>query len=306
MINIAFITDSNFVMQTYIAILSLLNTKNKDSIYNIYIIANGLSVTEKDKFLKLSIDRFCINIIDYNIEDTNIKNSYYSNNVFIKLYLDSLIPNCNKLLYLDSDIIIRKDLSELYNIDISNYYIAAVKDIGPTIVHAKSTNTYYPQYFNCGIILLNINNIKKDMFFTSALNYYKNSNFNYLYAEQDLLNNLCNINKKIKILHPKFNWITSNWRYTKKQLMSFYDIKNSNEISDNNIFILHYAGGCRPWIYNNVFYSDIWMKYYNKSIYKEQKLQLKNIFAIKFLIFIKTQILVCLNKKIYKQCKIIG
>ena len=306
MINIAFITDSNFTMQTYIAILSLLETKNKDSIYNIYIIANKLSLNDKERFLKLEIDNFFIKIIDYNIEDINIKNSYYSNNVFLKLYLDTLIPNCNKLLYLDSDIIVRKDLSELYNIDISNYYIAAVKDIGPTFVYLKSKYRYYPNYFNTGIMLLNMDLIKEDNVFFLALNSYKNLKKEYLYPDQDLLNNLCNIQDKIKILHPKYNWITSNWRYTKKQLMKFYDIKNPDEISDNNIIILHYAGGCRPWIYKNVFYSKIWMKYYNKSIYKKQKLKLKNILFIKLLIFIKTQILIILNKKIYRQCKIIG
>ena len=66
-----------------------------------------------------------------------------------------LIPEIpDKILYLDIDMMAAKDISELYNIDISEYEYAAVREkYGSKIIR--------PDYINAGMLLLNMNKIKE-------------------------------------------------------------------------------------------------------------------------------------------------
>ena len=48
---------------------------------------------------------------------------------YLKFDLPDLIPHQDKVLYLDSDVIIQKDLTDLFEINIKDYYAGAVKDI---------------------------------------------------------------------------------------------------------------------------------------------------------------------------------
>ena len=78
--------------------------------------------------------------------------------------LADLVPNMpEKFLYLDIDIMVADDISKLYNIDISGYEYAAVKEkYGCWII--------WPDYINAGMLLFNMKEIKKTKLFEKARN----------------------------------------------------------------------------------------------------------------------------------------
>ena len=307
-INIAYITDSNYIMQTYISILSLKSNKEGNSKYVIYIIGYNCNEKDFEDIVKLNDNSFEIQIVTKNtINIQDIHNEYvknYSPAIFLKLQLEKILPQCEKVLFLDSDIIIKKDLSILYNTNIEQYYIAACKDIFPTIYH-YSNGLLYKNYFNVGVLLLNLNLIRKNAFFEKAIDYYIQNGKDFMFPEQDTLNIL--IGKKIKLISPKYNYITSNKKFTKEQLMNFYELDSPSDIKEKNIVLFHYAG-IKPWNFYPCFYSKHWEKYYKKSIFYNKSLKRNRYynFVIRLFSFLKNQIRILKNIKFYKSIKIVG
>lgn len=93
--------------------------------------------------------------------------------------LADLIPEMpEKLLYLDIDIMANDDISKLYNIDITEYEYAAVREkYGSKIIR--------PDYINAGMLLLNMNKIKETGLLAKARNLIKTKKM--LFADQDAI-----------------------------------------------------------------------------------------------------------------------
>ena len=90
--------------------------------------------------------------------------SYLATPTYYRLSLPSLLPQYNKVLYLDGDTIIRKDLWSMYNIDVSDYYIGAVIDQFIIGWSNRGRQDYAKelgikeaeQYVNAGVLLMNL------------------------------------------------------------------------------------------------------------------------------------------------------
>lgn len=116
----------------------------------------------------------------YEKEFSNCKNenAYCTPYTLLRLLAD-LVPNMpDKLLYLDIDIMAGGDIAKLYNIDISEYEYAAVKEkYGCWVIR--------PDYINAGMLLLNMNKIKQTKLLEKARNLIKTKKM--LFADQDAL-----------------------------------------------------------------------------------------------------------------------
>ena len=167
-VEIAFILDEGFVIPTSVAITSLVKNKNKDTNYNIYLIASNLSDYSIDKFYKYSSKSIAINII----KSDSIKYKNYhqfdskkpccaSISALLKFELPNLLPDLDKILYLDGDIIVKKDLSILYKTNLDDNYAAVVKDSGCIYYHSSESIKNLKNYFNSGVMLLNLKKMRE-------------------------------------------------------------------------------------------------------------------------------------------------
>ena len=118
---------------------------------------------------------------------------YCSPYTLIRLFAD-MIPNIpEKMLYLDCDIMFNRDITLLYNQDISDYEYAAAPDhYGKYLIR--------PDYINAGVLLFNITKCKETKIFEKARNQIKTKK--WLFADQDAL---WHSTTKKKILPQKFN-----------------------------------------------------------------------------------------------------
>ena len=106
------------------------------------------------------------------------ESAYCTPYTLLRLLAD-LIPGIpDKILYLDIDMMANKDIAELYNIDISNYEYAAVKEkYGSVFI--------WPDYINAGMLLLNIKKIKQTGLLEKARHLIKTKKM--LFADQDAI-----------------------------------------------------------------------------------------------------------------------
>lgn len=121
------------------------------------------------------------------------ENAYCTPYTLLRLMAD-LIPQIpDKILYLDMDMMIAKDISELYNTDISEYEYAAVREkYGSKIIR--------PDYINAGMLLLNMKKIKETGLLEKARNLIKKRKL--LFADQDAI--FWSTSKKL-LLPRKYN-----------------------------------------------------------------------------------------------------
>ena len=203
---------------------------------NLYILSTKLSeksVSIMEKKLKELNISLSVQIVDFSKIEFN-KEFHYSVDMFLRIYAFDLLPKeIDKILYLDADMIVLNDLSELYNQNIDGRLFGVVPDPGAQSQAAAEyikANNFSHIYFNSGMLLMNLSQIRKVWDFGAIDSTIKERAKLYKYPDQDLLNYLCK-EKDILILDKKFN----------------HQIRADEKLNENNIVVLHYVGYLKPW-----------------------------------------------------------
>ena len=251
-INVCFASNDAYAPYMATAIASLLSNAKDDENINIFIISENISNSNKEKILSLKKIRECsIDFIEPKEEIFKYISKYNmkANSTWFRLSIPSLIPNADKIVYLDGDMIINSSLRELFLDDMSDYYVYVVEDVMDKIDEVKAHIGFSKsdKYFNAGFLMINnklwIEDNLEEKFYNAV---YTLPILGY--KDQDILN-YC--------LKDKVKYLDNIWNYF--PLKSLYDGKPIKDIK-----ILHYAASVKPWNDNGrVFYfADEFWKYY--------------------------------------------
>lgn len=283
-INIAMIMDNKFIAPSITAIKSIIDSKFKDNLLNIYIFAVDIPQDIKNEYLKFNTKNISIAFIDCSVDKyLNIhtfdpkKHCVASISALLKFDLPNLLPKLDKVLYLDGDIIVKKDLSELYANDVSGFYVAAVRDSGRMYYRMEHTKDIIG-YFNSGVMLLNLAAMRKDNLTDKLISTKKSMNDNSL-MDQDVFNIV--MQGHVKLLEVKYNFLVLNLLRAKskwniKDINDFYNTSYNSftEILDNAV-VLHFSSKEKPYNYSNTIFSRYWLKYF-KSVNFSYPLPIQN------------------------------
>lgn len=265
---ICFITDDNYIMPTCVAITSMIMNKKYDSKYIINIIAVNITLENTSILNKLieenSRKDIEIKIITKNNEYVyiNSEHPYVTKSALLKFNIPEILIDYDKCLYLDSDIIILDDLEELFNIDVSNYYAAAVKDYIATEVELDHNILGIDNYFNSGVMLLNLSILRRNNVLNLLIDYKINKDRCH-FMDQDAFN-YC-FNNKVKFIDLKYNYMITYVTYDNNILSKFY---NCN--IDDKIVILHVTS-VKPWnndVEDKKYYYEFWYYYQYTNYFK--------------------------------------
>ena len=281
-IHIAFITDENYSMPTTIAITSLRLNRNKSKKFYIHIVANNITEYSKNKFLECGEDDFIIDIIDTELDDIFLdifkqdQDLHVSPSAILKMHLPTILSSIDKVLYIDGDVLIQKDLIDLYNTDISGKYAAVVKDIiserNPNHMRKMSIQNRF--YFNSGMMLLNLAKLREDNLESKLIDYrlHKKNHF----IDQDAFNAV--FNENVVYVSWKYNYLNKfhDW-WDNERLSLFYEqyVPKNKKTAYNQAVIIHFGSQEKPWLYKMGYLSSLYMKYYKKSPYKNNQLRLE-------------------------------
>ena len=182
--NIVYITDSNYAMPTCVSVTSLICNTPEDRLIKIYIIADRLSDDEINRFYKLNKDNVQITIISVNsgkyesvAERLISKKLHVTPAALYKFSIAELLVQESKVLYLDGDVIVNDDISELFDLEIADYYMAAVIDMGDNYGAdgysrlARRVGFLSKAYYNSGVMLLNLDKLRKEKTQEALLKY---------------------------------------------------------------------------------------------------------------------------------------
>ena len=205
--NICLTCDKAYLKYALVTITSILEN-NRNGFINFYIMCTH-DVTEEYysdaiEKLKNKYSNFEIEFVPMTVDTTAFQlneKSLFNETLLYRLFIPETFPSLDRMLYLDSDIIVRHDITEFYNTEFNEcHYIAGVGE----------DYSYYGRpppmtYINAGVVLMDLNRCRSFGFTTKTLAVLKYRCLPYF--DQDAINLVCN--GKIKLVDPTYNYC--NW-----------------------------------------------------------------------------------------------
>ena len=271
--NILCATDDNYAPYCGIMLTSLFEN-NKELNFCIYILVEQLSNKSKNEFATLArIYNQRIEIIT--VDSDKLKDcpmhddDYVSLVTYYRLLAPQLLPQeIDKLLYLDSDMIIDRSIESLYNTDIENYAIAAAldEDYMNEEKYKRLEYAFEKKYFNAGVLLINLKYWRDNKVMQRCFEYIKGNANKLIFHDQDTLNFVLKDEKKE--IHIKNNFQTG-FIHKKRNV----EPGLINDINESVVapVVIHYTGLNKPWKYGVHPYKNHFLHYKSISAWSEIK-----------------------------------
>lgn len=182
----------------------------------------------------------------------------YSEAASYRLLLPELLPELDRIVYIDCDVVVRQDLAALYQgLDFGNSLLAAVHEapIEGQAVRWESLGCDPGSYFNSGFLVMNLARMREEGTSERLLEVLRTD---YLeFPDQDALNMVCK--GRVTPLSPKFNSIRTFFlpQY-KADFLKQYSEEDWQSVQDSGN--IHYTGG-KPWNLFTVQFDKWWRVY---------------------------------------------
>ena len=272
-IPIFFAIDDAYTPFLAVALQSLIDNASKNYNYSIKVLHTNVKEENKEKIInKYKSENVNIEYVDLNyyiekVKDKLYTRDYYTNTTYFRLFLPELYPQYNKVLYLDSDIIIKGDISELYNTELGTNLVAAAPD--DIIQYNKVFQDYaelvvgvskYQYYFNAGVLLMNLDELRKFDFQNKFLYLLGTVKFSVA-QDQDYLNRLCK--GRVTLLDRAWDCMPLVNETTKVE-----DIK-----------LVHYNFAYKPWHFEDVLYQEFFWEYAEKTEFYDEIMKIRDSYT---------------------------
>ena len=286
--------DDNYAMPLAVTLRSALENFKGNSKILFYVIDGGIKKHNKQKILKSIESEKCelefLSIHDSlslaNLKETNKSldpdgqkiPKYLSIAAFFRIFIPELLPtDINKAIYLDCDLVVNGDLSELWQYDLGNNYILAAQDTWIPYVSAPNGLLNYQElgisadakYFNSGVLTIDLKKWREDEICDKAINYFKHNKQYVRWPDQDVLN---------AILAGRWGQIDPKWNFN---CSSFYDYDSGSYLAwkgedslfsediynnlINNPAIIHFVSEKKPWTSRHSPLKEVFFKYVDRT-----------------------------------------
>lgn len=269
-IPIFYACDDNFIKYTVVSLTSMIENASREHQYRIYVLHTNASEEMKAKLLALANDNFEISFEDVtpyleSISDKLPIRHYYTKTTYFRFFIAEMFPEYDKAIYIDSDTVVKGDISELYATDIGDCYLGACHEQAMVQVDVygnyceKVVGVSRHNFFNAGLMLINCRRFRGGKVlekFAKALGEY---NF-VVTQDEDYLNLIC------------------------KDHVHFLDQRWNTEVTDGlgypydpaeEAHILHFIMANKPWHHTDAVCGGVFWSYAEKTcVYGELKNEL--------------------------------
>lgn len=279
-IPVVFTPDENYIIPTCVAILSMLVAKRGETRYRFYIVvSNKMDVSyfrylERVKKLKADFEYQIIQIDSNMFDKQKITTPHLKTSAYYRLIIAELLKDYNKCMYHDADILVLRDLQEMFDVDLDGFYVSGIKAYLKHQETEENQRTMkewgfpsFDNYIVSGNLVLNLFKIREDKL---TERFIQQMHKGYPSEDQDVINLCCY--GKIHFLPLKFGmmnrWIYNDVLYTMgKKVYEFKEIEEAKE----SPAIVHFAGGvAKPWKNLRTAYADKWWEYARQILNEEE------------------------------------
>jgi len=249
------IPSSNYYSPiTGVLLKSIVDNSSKDNNYDVLIIEDCIEDSQKAlmKSIIRDADNFSLRFIDIKKQLCNLcfkLKEGYTIHTYFRLLLPELLEEYEKVLYLDADTIVNADLAELYNTELGDNLIGAVRDIRMAMWYGlpgafqkslldnqlKMKNPY--DYFQGGVLLFNLKKFRSELPTKYLCEVAASQYWDCL--DQDVLNYLC----QGKTLYLDMSWnVMIKWPIQPSEIYAPVALFEAYKEAHARPKIIHYAG----------------------------------------------------------------
>lgn len=252
-IPIFYACDDAFVKYTVVSMHSLITNASRKYKYVLHILYTEISDEMKNVVNKLADDCFEIRFVDVtpylqSISDKLPLRDYYSKTTYYRLFIAEMFPDYTKAIYIDSDTVVRGDISKVYLTDIKDAYLGACHE--QAMVQIEQYGTYVERvvgvsrynFFNAGLMLINCEQFRLHFVLDKFIDYLHYYNF-VVTQDEDYLNLICK---------DHVYWLDQRWNTE-----VFGTLPHPVEQAE----MLHYIMTNKPWHYDDCLYGEYFWEY---------------------------------------------
>ena len=272
-IHIAISSDNRYVYPYIVSLTSLLDNRNESTFYIIHVLFdNYFSKNNIDK-IKTVVDNFGKNrteVVFHNIgvdfKKANL--GCFGRATYYRIKLPSLLPDVNRIIYIDGDTLNLKDLTEMYNIKLNEgMYLSAILDRVTMVKEIAELGIKINKYVNAGVLLMDLKTMREKSI-EKILRDFIDTHF-LKTVDQTAINAMCN--KNIQIM---------SYKYVVPPLSSYEELVKYNsgqetmyKVSESELYnayhdptLIHFFGPGKLWNKNcNHTYKPYWFHYAKMS-----------------------------------------
>lgn len=273
-IPVFFSIDDGYAPFLSVALNSIIKNASKSYDYKLIVLYKELSEQNRRKIARLAADNFEIQFVpmedrlDAITDRTSIRLrcDYFTFTIFFRLFIPAMFPEYDKGIYLDSDVVVPGDISELFHTELGDNFIGAVADhsvvdIPPLAKYIeRAVGIEKHHYINSGVLLMNLKLLREarlDQRFFELLNAY---HFECIAPDQDYLNALCS--GKITYLPPCWD-----------AMPLAIPVDDAAPVKEPKL--IHYNLFSKPWCYDHIQYAAYFWHYVQDSGYLEEIFEYK-------------------------------
>jgi len=246
--------DNNYAMPLAVTVRSALANLKSNRKIALFILDGGISKSNKKKIIK-SLQSEKLDISWIQVDETQLKNPVLTRHITVASYYRLLIteflpPEFDKAIYLDTDMVVKGNLEELWNIPLEDNYLLAVQDDVQLYIsmcdglrkdyNLGSVSDY--KYFNAGLLVINLEKWRKENIGVKVIEYIE-QNRKYLINDQDGLNAI--LVGKWGEIHPRWNQMPRIYDY-----LSWKESPHTEDIYEELLhkpYIIHFTNSPKPW-----------------------------------------------------------
>ena len=271
-INIALNFNDDYMLPALVSIYSLFNSNKEENIH-VYILESNICEANKNKILKLT-SIFDHKTIEFVKVDRDLLKKFplterrkeIPYETYYKIFLAEKLTNIDKIIYIDSDVLVVDEIRSLWDTDVEEMYCAGVfdgfiefDDSGHKESVLKMTEN--AQYINWGLAVMNLKKIREERKTEEAINLAEKYE-TLKYVDQDILNQV--FQGGIKYIDMMYNFAGWNMRTYPDRI--------------NTAKILHFTGRKKPWHVNN--YEHPYFNIYQEYIFKIEAFEISNFYNL--------------------------
>lgn len=275
-IPIVYAVDDNYAPFLCVSLKSILDNMNKDYFLKVYILNTGISEKNKSRIIEIAeencndVDVEYVDVADRmdSLKDKTHLRDYYTNAIYYRIFIPSLFPQYEKIIYIDCDIVLINDISKLYNVDLGDNIVAAVHEEAMSSFDCFGSYSEEflgvprMQYFNSGLLVINTAEYRKEAIETKFINLMLSEKFEVA-PDQDYLNVL---------LKDRVKLVDVGWNKTPIPGKKF---------PDKLISLIHYKLNFKPWHYKGVRYEEFFWKYAKETPFYDDLIAMRDSYSDK-------------------------
>lgn len=264
--------DENYLLPACVMLTSMFENADPGTEYKVFIFADRGTKQKSLQRINETLSPYPRHSVEWLDPVGHFSGAKNRNHLTTPNYYRFLIPDFlsdyDKAIWLDVDMILKKDLSELFSTDLHGMYLGAVV-IG--LRNAALQHIPFDQYFNAGLLLMNLDLWRQDNVAGKARQLIEENDFSC--PTQDPMN-LVGFQKTVHLpaeynvyLSPK-----SMKGRKRREYLRFHGWKSFSEMIDGAA-ILHFVENIKPWNDEDYPEGEEWLRYFRKSAFKSVELQ---------------------------------